>query len=323
MKKVQTKDSTISPQKKEIDGLLEYFDIFTENCPLLVDSSILVALLDKIDRKDAPLSKLRSFDVDMVTRLATNLKLSESYVGMVKMDFNSAKKILITSSNDTKEQIQDMFMENIDMFDEDSYLDVIKEVLSNIHDLMTRTRKEFVKIDTNIKYPIAQVNDAVVVIEEFQAIITKNAMRESIWMEELIEKYYNEKMKLCWMSCPLGYLKRQSGSMALCEPCIEKYYGKQVDKIVKDEQEDLEKVSENLTTMSKDVMSWARQGDQYLEEYNRVREDFDERQANWLQMMNKLEDEKLTKDSLFKYFEELVEMMRDIGTHFEGMKILK
>lgn len=103
MKKVQTKDSTISPQKKEIDGLLEYFDIFTENCPLLVDSSILVALLDKIDRKDAPLSKLRSFDVDMVTRLATNLKLSESYVGMVKMDFNSAKKILITSSNDTKE----------------------------------------------------------------------------------------------------------------------------------------------------------------------------------------------------------------------------
>jgi len=40
-------------------------------------------------------------------------------------------------------------------------------------------------------------------------------------------------------------------------------------------------------------------------------------------MMNKLEDEKLTKDSLFKYFEELVEMMRDIGTHFEGMKILK
>jgi len=99
-------------------------------------------------------------------------------------------------------------MENIDMFDEDSYLDVIKEVLSNIHDLMTRTRKEFVKIDTNIKYPIAQVNDAVVVIEEFQAIITKNAMRESIWMEELIEKYYNENMKLCWMSCPLGYLKR-------------------------------------------------------------------------------------------------------------------
>lgn len=70
--------------------------------------------------------------------------------------------------------------------------------------------------------------------------------------------------------------------MALCEPCIEKYYGKQVDKIVKDEQEDLEKVSENLTTMSKDVMSWARQGDQYLEDYNRVREDFDERQANWL-----------------------------------------